>query len=177
LTADKVLAGTWNGKTWTMQKVVTPADPLVLVQDLSCVSAKSCAFAGVAENASGSSAFGFLEVWNGKTWTEVKWTAAKSDPDAAVFGVSCVSSSDCIVVGGEGTSKSSAAAALSWNGKKLTALKVPAPAKGGSSDLEGVSCLKANDCVAIGEVGKTSATKTTPLAGYWHGKAWTLAAA
>jgi hypothetical protein len=175
--ASTVVAATWNGKTWTAQKAVTPAGGEPFVNDLSCASAKSCAVAGFTSNASGNSGFGFVETWNGKTWSEVKWSPPKGDTETLVLGVSCVSAANCMAVGAAGTSKSFAAAARSWNGKTWTALKVPGPAKGDSSDLEGISCPKAGDCVAIGEVGKSGGSTTSPLAGYWNGKAWKVAAA
>lgn len=165
-----VLAATWNGKTWTKEKAVNPAGSIVFVNDLSCVSAKSCAMVGLTDNNAGTSGSGFLEAWNGSTWREVKYQAPKGDTDSALFGVSCVSSGNCMATGAVGTSSSSAAAAVSWNGKTLTALKVPAPAKGDASAFGGVSCPKSGDCVAIGGVGKYSAFAPSPLAGYWNGK-------
>jgi hypothetical protein len=152
-----------------------PAGREVLVSDLSCVSAKSCALTGLTGNS--SAAYGFLEVWNGKTWSEAKWPAAKGNTLVFGLGVSCASSSNCIAVGTAGTSESRAAAALSWNGKHWVTLKVPGPLKGDSSDLEGVSCPKANRCVAIGQVATTNAATSSPLAAYWNGRSWTLAAA
>jgi hypothetical protein len=174
--ATTVLVATWNGKTWTPEKAVTPAGQVV-VTGLSCGSAKSCALVGGSLNNSATRGFGFLEVWNGKTWSETKWTGAKGDTLAIVFDVSCTSATDCMAVGAAGSSKSGGAAAVSWNGKKWTALTVPGPAKGDSSTFEAVSCPKASDCVAIGEVGKSGGTTTSPIAGYWNGKSWKLAAA
>jgi hypothetical protein len=179
--SPSVLVAAWNGKTWTRQKAATPAGELVLVNDLSCVSTTSCAAVGLSLNVSASgdssSGFGFLMNWNGKAWSEVKWQGPKGDTEALVLGVSCVSASNCMAVGAAGTSKSGAAAALSWNGTKWTAVSVPAPAKGDTSEFAGVSCPKTGDCVATGEVGPNSASTPAQLAGYWNGKAWKLAAA
>jgi len=175
--ATSVVMATWNGKTWTRQAAATPSGQMVLVNDLSCVSAKSCAAVGISLNSSGTGAYGFLMDWNGKAWSEVKWHGAKGDTLAFVLGVSCVSASNCMAVGADGTSKAGAAQAMSWNGTKWTALKVPAPAKGDTSDFEGVSCPKAGDCVAVGLSGPANTTKPSQLAGYWNGKAWRLAAA
>jgi hypothetical protein len=101
--ASTVLVATWNGKTWTPQKAVTPKTPAgltVTVSDLSCVSAKSCALAGVSLSSAGTGGFGFLEVLNGKTWSEVKWTAPKGDTLTVALGVSCASASNCVAAGG-----------------------------------------------------------------------------
>jgi len=81
-----VLVASWNGKTWTPEKAVTPAGQNVIVSGLSCVSATSCALAGFTANNAGTSAFGFLEVLTGKTWREVKWTGTKGDTMAFVLG-------------------------------------------------------------------------------------------
>jgi hypothetical protein len=120
---------------------------------------------------------GFAEVWNGKTWTATKWAGPKGSTIAGLFGVSCTSATSCIAVGGAGTQKVMHAAALSFNGTKWSVLKVPGVGSGLSSDLEGVSCPKTADCVAIGNYGPSSSSNGKPLAGYWNGKAWKLKAA
>lgn len=168
---------TWNGKTWTKQKALVPGGVFVQVIGLSCVSAKSCAVVGTSTNFPGTSAFGFVEMWNGKVWKETKFQAPKGDTLAITLGVSCVSAANCVAVGAVGTAKTGAAAAPSWNGKHWAALKVPAPAKGDMSEFLDVSCPKAATAWPSARLASRARRRRARLAGYWNGKSWRLTAA
>jgi hypothetical protein len=176
--AQRMFLDRWNGKSFTAMKAAAPAGATnIYLNDVSCASPNSCAAAGMSTNAAGTSGFGFIEVWNGRSWAPHKVAVPKGDTESFLFGVSCATARSCIAVGAAGSSKGGAASALSYNGKTWSSLNVPAPGKGKSSDFEGVSCLKADDCVAIGEIGAAGKTTTTPLAGRWNGSSWKLVAA
>jgi len=171
-----MLLATWNGKAFTAMKAATPAGAkTLLLNDVSCTSVKRCVAAGLSVNNARTSEFGFTEVWNGRSWAADKAAWPKGITESLVFGVSCGTPTNCVAVGAAGTSKASAAKALSYNGKTWSQLSVPGPGKGKSSLLEGVSCPKANECVAIGEIGVTSGTATKPMAGLWNGRSWKMA--
>ena len=57
-----------------------------------------------------------------------------------------------------------------WNGKSWTVRAVPAPAKGHASVLNGVSCLSAANCLAVGQFGPFNSDEGNGLAGFWNGK-------
>jgi len=96
-------------------------------------------------------------------------------PGDELFGVSCVSTTNCLAVGenlngdgGNGTPLTE-----KWNGSKWTstaALKLPAGGKGGG--LSDVACKSASECVAVGDYVK-SGTSFFALAAKWNGKTWT----
>ena len=176
--AEKLLMATWNGKAFTAMKAPSPAGAksTTLLTDLSCTSLTRCVAVGLSQNPAGTTGFGFAEVLNGGTWTADKITWPKADTESFVLGVSCATATNCIAVGAAGTSNSGAAKALSYNGKAWSRLSVPGPGKGKSSLLTGVNCPKANDCVALGEIGASGAKTPATLSGVWNGKSWKLAA-
>ena len=103
--------------------------------------------------------------------------APKGDAESFLYGVSCRADGSCVAVGSAGPSAATKATALSYNGKTWTAQNVPGPGTGTSSDFFGVNCLRANQCVAIGETVSSSPATVTPLGGLWNGSSWRLVAA
>ena len=63
---------------------------------------------------------------------------------------------------------------MSYNGKTWTAQNVPGPGAGKSSDFFGVNCLRANQCVALGEILTSGTATASPLGGLWNGSSWRL---
>jgi len=175
---ESMMLARWNGKGLTAMKAARPVGAQTLaLNSVSCVSASSCVAAGMSTNSAGTKGFGFAELWNGKTWAVHKVAVPKGDTLSYLFGVSCVTARNCVAVGAAGTSGRGAASALAYNGKTWSTLTVPAPGKGKSSDFSGVSCPKADDCVAIGDIGPSEGSAPTQLAGLWNGSSWRLAAA
>jgi hypothetical protein len=114
-------------------------------------------------------------MWNGTSWTADKVAAPKGG--AELYGVSCRADGSCVAVGSAGPSTATQATALSYNGKTWTAQNVPGPGTGASSDFFGVNCLRASQCVAIGETVSARPAAATPLGGLWNGSSWRLVAA
>jgi len=100
----------------------------------------------------------------------------KGTTESFLYGVSCRADATCEAVGSAGSSAATKATALSYNGKTWTAQTVPGPGTGTSSDFFGVNCLRANQCVAIGET-LSSGPSIGPLGGVWSGVSWRLVAA
>jgi hypothetical protein len=171
-----MLLARWNGTSFTAMKAAVPAGAFanVALNDISCPSATMCAAAGFSTNPSGTRAFGFAEMWNGKSWTADKMAAPKGAAQSYLYGVSCRADGSCVAVGGAGPSTAAKATALSYNGKTWTAQNVPGPGTGKSSDFFGVNCLRANQCVAFGEI--VGPATVTPVGGLLNGSSWRLVA-
>ena len=95
----------------------------------------------------------------------------------------CVTAADCWAVGdfGSGTqgpTEKRINQVLHWNGKKWTRLRVANPAGTGTghvNTLYSVRCSSANDCIAVGDYGTTSASGVLRnQALHWNGKKWSL---
>jgi hypothetical protein len=174
--APAMLLAKWNGKALTAMKPAVPAGAAnVTLNDISCPSATHCVVAAFSTNRTGTSDFGFTEMWSGTSWTADKVAAPKGG--AALYGVSCRADTSCVAVGGAGPSGATKAIALSYNGTTWTAQTVPGPGAGTSTDLFGVNCLRANQCVAIGATVSSRPATVAPLGGVWSGSAWRLIAA
>jgi hypothetical protein len=175
------LAASWNGKTWTTAKPSVPAGAASsALQSVSCLSSADCLAVGWYAKANGGS-LGLAESWNGKRWTEVP--LPKPGGSGELFSLSCVSSKYCLAVGEDGAPGKSEGTPGSyvWNGKSWSFKQVPVPPKGGgstaTSQLGGVQCLSATDCVAVGQLDLGSEEQFQyGFAGFWNGKAWRLAA-
>jgi hypothetical protein len=165
-----VMFAVWNGKKFTRQRAAVPADILHqgFFSGLSCVSPRSCAAVGTSGSRS------FLAVWNGKTWTVTQWTGPKNG-DAYLSGVSCVTATNCVAVGWSATQQEQTEGAVSfiWNGTKWLKAGVPGAGPGLMTYFSGVSCPKADRCVAIGDYYPVAYSYLT-MAGYWNGRGWKL---
>ncbi|MFZ0666945.1 MAG: hypothetical protein WAM97_14430 [Acidimicrobiales bacterium] len=96
--------------------------------------------------------------------------------EGAFTAISCVSTNSCIAVGGVlGAGAVPVALAESWNGESWTLMSVPTPEASVSAALNGVSCVSASMCAAVGYY-TTSSGLEDPLAESWDGTEWTLRA-
>jgi hypothetical protein len=188
--APAMLLARWNGKVFMAMKPAVPAGAAnVTLNDISCPSTTMCAAAGFSTNPSGTSAFGFAEMWNGKSWTADKMPAPNVAAVSFLYGVSCRADETCGAVGSadlptgakataaKPTTTAAKATAFSYNGKTWTAQNVPGPGTGKSSYFFGVNCLRANQGVAIGETVSASPATAAPLGGVLSGSSWSLVAA
>jgi hypothetical protein len=142
------------------------------LRGVSCVSASFCMAVGDYEYAAGQT---FAEVWNGSTWSIVP-TASKDISDI-LFGVSCVSASFCTAVGqyttGTQTSPGVARTLIeTWNGSGWSLAASPNNGAGGNF-LQGVSCVSASSCTAVGHYDSASGIDVT-LVESSNGSTWSI---
>lgn len=162
---------------WAQQTVPAPSGltyPLAGSFDaVSCPAVNDCVAAGSQTLQDGQTTEA-AETWNGASWS----IHSIADPTnvLGIDGVSCASTTACMVVG-EGTANDFAE---SWNGSAWSPVATPTPGpsvgNAGSAELSispgSVSCVAADACVAVGsvEVGNAS---TAPYAARWNGATWT----
>jgi hypothetical protein len=147
----------WNGISWTLQPVPTPAGTVISeLPGTSCVATLTgpgctavgyyftgctaitpCALHTLVERRTG-----------GGGW---KIQSAPDTPAVYLFGVSCASASSCQAVG-EG------AEAEGWNGTSWSVQPTPALTSG---HLGGVSCTAPTACTAVGDYFSPSAASVT----------------
>jgi hypothetical protein len=103
-------------------------------------------------------------------WSVVPSPAPGSDSNQ-LNAVSCVSASDCVAVGFDNgvISFTTQADALieSWNGTSWSVMPNPAATSGGQ--LNGVSCVSASSCVAVGVTNSSQS-----LVESWNGSTWSV---
>jgi hypothetical protein len=85
------LAVTWNGREWATQKppnYLAPGAGQPMFYSVSCASVSFCVVVG------GGGRNGWLQAWDGRTWTRQRAHA----PGWTAFGVSCPSAHACIAI-------------------------------------------------------------------------------
>jgi hypothetical protein len=98
-------------------------------------------------------------------------------PVEELFGVSCLSATNCVGVGVNQNAFDGAGGPLAefWNGTAWHTVAVKLPAGATTGSLGGVSCLSASDCIAVGSFGK-GPVELFALAETWNGRTWKPAA-
>ena len=173
---DQTLAEMWNGTEWsilTTPDVGTNANNYLY--SVSCTSSTFCEAVGAQEGTYGL----LIEVWNGSSWSPQLTTGTGCGgaycPPEVLNSVSCLgpTGSDCIAVGDVPTSSgSSETLAMSWDGTSWSVLSSPDPDSGWNT-LNGVSCVGASDCFAVG-YASASSEPIYPLIEEWNGSAWSV---
>jgi hypothetical protein len=107
-------------------------------------------------------------------WSAV--TTVNAQPHYTGNAVSCPTPSFCMavgaivgLVGAEGVGQGNAE---TWNGHSWSVVKPPSD-PGGNVILNGVSCVSASFCVAVGEDQNATTGTGTSVADVWDGQLWT----
>jgi len=155
------LAELWNGTSWTRSRTPNyPGADQTTLDALSCLSTRNCTAVGSWYSSRTGSGGTVAERWNGVRWT-IHPTPASGDL-SELAGVSCLSASFCMAVGGPPAGDTGPGLADRWNGRDWTRIRVPA------GTLNGVSCRSARLCTAVGTKGGRT------LAEHWNGTAWAI---
>lgn len=89
----------------------------------------------------------------------------------SIYGIACAGDTECLAVGSGYRHEAGPGVSLSerWNGSNWADVAAPDPAGGNGGELVGVSCPRADVCLAVGRVlfGK-------PYAERWDGARWSL---
>jgi hypothetical protein len=89
------LAESWNGTSWTIQRVPSPpGSNTIVLNGVSCTSPSACTAVGEYDTSKGAQP-GLAERWNGTSWT-VQATPAGTD---VLDDVSCGTPTTCTAVG------------------------------------------------------------------------------
>lgn len=140
---------------------------------VSCSSTTSCVAVGSYDPADGLP-LTLTEIWNGTSWSVVPSPNSATNKNY-LNGVSCFSASFCTAVG-DFTTGSGVWQTLieTWNGNRWSIASSP---NTGTNDdvLNGVSCLSASLCTAVGEFATSSGIHHT-LIETWDGSSWSIVA-
>jgi hypothetical protein len=100
-------------------------------------------------------------------------SALASKPANTLYGVSCVSRSDCVAVGNDQDAYGNKGGPLveTWNGKSWKSVSVKMPGGAIAGELFGVTCKSGSFCVAVG-LYLNGGDTGFGLAETWNGKTW-----
>ncbi len=164
------------GSSWSVASSLSPSAPgNDILNGVSCQFASSCFAVGdFNTNAfSGSGYRTLIEKWNATSWLR-SITPSIHEPDVQLNGVDCASARLCFAVGFQTTTTNGYSLIEKWNGSDWAAIKSPrADALGtGTVQLNGVSCVSASQCIAVGYYPHEQGTAQS-LVERWNGKTWT----
>ena len=163
---------------WTIVNTATtdaPQSPLLM--DTACTGTWNCWAVGASfPTGINGQPQSLTEHWNGSSWVVVPATDPDSPAVSLLWGVTCVTSSDCWAVGGQsdgGSPSLPVPLTEHWDGSSWTV--VPAPSAPGY--LFSVTCVTGSDCWAAGAtvVGSGNGTANGVI-DHWDGSAWTTVA-
>jgi hypothetical protein len=161
--SQPAVAETWNGSTWTIKAVPSPANAAgTFLQGLSCRSAADCTAVGSYFNGTGN--LTLAEGWNGTAWS-IQPTPAPAGPSYTTLNaVSCPGAGDCVAVGFSTGATATATLAAAWNGHSWAIQPTPNPSGAQQSYLYGVSCPQPGSCTAVGYYAASATALPLPLA-------------
>ncbi len=168
---DAPLVERYNGTTWSIMTVPMPTGGNgSYFTGVSCTGPTFCAAVGVQFPAGFQQ--NFAEVWNGTTWALTTTPDRSASANGSLSGVSCVSPTFCLAVGGDAASGTDETVVERWDGTSWT-LVTDAPSSTLQPELNGVSCFSTSFCAAV---GASFAGTEVPFTELWNGTAWTVAA-
>jgi len=150
---NQTLIERWDGTAWAI--VSSPnTNPTQnnYLDAVTCVSASNCWAVGryYTGNAVQSGVYQTLiERWDGTSWAIVTSPNTSATQYNYLFGVTCVSASECWAVGLSGTSLGQTLIER-WDGTSWAIVTSPNTSATLSNFLYGVTCVSATDCWAVG---------------------------
>ena len=130
----------------------------------------------VGEHENSSSVFQPLgEHWTGTNWeSQTLPENSETSKPAGLYGISCISSSECMAVGYyvTGSSNIHATFAQRWASSKWETKLPPQLGADGVYVLKGVSCTSSTECVAVGYRENSTSKIYEALAELWNGTKW-----
>jgi len=176
------LNGLWHGQSamlkagqWVSEPVPSPSRGVnVFANEVSCASPARCVFVGDHWATQNGPAANLAETWNGSSWRIV---IASGPPGTATSGlddVACPTTRFCMAVGFAGGRRDYQGTAFTSNdGTTWRRLPVPRPRGARNSELGGLACFNAANCMAVGNY-TTASGHNLPYAARWHDRRWEL---
>ncbi len=162
-----LLTETRNDTAWTIRAITDPGSGNL--NAISCTSASACT--AVGSYSSGGGTVTLAEAWNGSAWSMQATPNPAGATSTTLTGVSCRSAGDCAAVGDSYNGSVTTTVAESWNGSHWTIQSTPNVGGATTSQLNGVSCVSATACTAV---GYSSNGTGSPLAEVFNGSAWKI---
>lgn len=172
------LAEHWDGHTWAMREtgLRSAGTTVGQLESVSCPASDNCTAIGeVYQSVNGESepSYALAEHWDGSTWSSEVIPAPSASPRFSLAQISCPRQALCLASGSYYDASYTASTAMSeiWNGTSWAVQPLTPPADAVSSQLNGISCVSAVRCTAVGNFF-TAQLHYRALAEYWDGSSW-----
>jgi len=162
----------WDGTSWSVLASADTSQHDVLI-GVTCVSDSDCWAVGFSAPIGSHQTL--IEHWDGATWALV--TSPNVTHSNYLATVSCVSSTQCWAVGYyQFDTKPYSAQTLTerWDGTSWTVVASPDVNTTNDSALNGVTCVSASECWAVGAYYDPSAKAEQTLIELWDGNSWAI---
>jgi hypothetical protein len=171
------LSDVFNGTKWVAKPVPSPRHRVnIFANEVACGSATSCLFVGDHYGGPRSRGANLAEAWNGSSWRIVTGKNPPFTDFSGLDDVACPTATFCLVVGFAGTGRRFQDTAYTWkNGRTWHRITVPRPRGARNSQLGGLACADAADCMAVGDYTSASG-RYLPFAVRWHAGSWKVLA-
>lgn len=168
------MSETLHGSKWVAESVPSPSHGSdIFANEVSCASPTSCLFVGDHRAGRGAAA-DLAEAWNGTSWQIVSDTGPTGSAFSGLNNVACPTTSFCLTVGLAGRGKTNQDTSFTWtNGSTWKKIAVPHPHGARTSELGGMACFNAQNCMAVGNYSIASG-KFLAFATRWHNGRWSL---
>ena len=118
-----------------------------------------------------------IERWDGTSWAIVSSPNTSATQTNFLYGVTCVSASDCWAVGANVSSGVHQTLIERWDGTSWAIVTSPNTSATEHNYLYGVTCVSASDCWAVGyynsEINNSNIARQT-LIERWDGTSWAI---
>jgi hypothetical protein len=154
-----------------------PTDPTdgVILMGSTCTSSWNCwSVGGDFTDLNNGQPGALFEHWDGSSWSVQSNGQPAGLQASLVWGVSCVTASDCWAVGGQqanGDTGGPESLTEHWNGSTWSDTGAPNP----EGYLFSVSCTTTSDCWAVGSDTDDNGNPTNGVIDHWDGSTWTVA--
>ena len=170
---SQTLIQVWDGTSWSIQVSAntSPTEDNDLFS-VSCLSAISCVAVGEVYN--GQWLQTLIQVWDGSTWTIQASENSSTTEINYLFDVSCLSGTFCVAVGAFMRGGWNQPMAQVWDGSSWTMQSIPTFSATEDNFVEGLSCVSASMCVAVGAHSINGGTVYQPMIQVWDGSNWSI---
>src|SRR6267378_3250701 len=173
--AAQTLIERWDGTSWAIvDSPNTSATRNNFLYGVTCVSASECW--AVGGYYTGSVNQTLIERWDGISWTIVNSPSTSATEHNVLYGVTCVSASDCWAVGFYKNSLTSNNQTLieRWDGTSWAIVPSPNTLPIQDNHLFAVTCVSGSECWAVGDyLSRTPVGfSVQTLIERWDGTSW-----
>lgn len=164
-----------TGGLWVTESVPSPSQGVnIFANEVSCASPASCLFVGDHFAGQRGPTSNLAEAWNGSSWRIVTATGPAGAAFSGLDDVACPTTRFCLAVGFAGRARTFQDTAYTWKkGTTWRRITVPHPHRARNSELGGLACFNARNCMAVGNYTSTRG-RFLPFAVRWHDGRWKL---
>jgi hypothetical protein len=162
------LAQVRSSGIWSVSSTPNPSESMASsLKQVSCSAASACSAVGEAVNSKSGLSFGFVDRWNGSTWS-LQTMPLPAEGSYYMEDIACPASNECWAVGYSFALKR-APLVMRWNGTSWSLYSFPLPEGAGSAGLNSITCVSSSNCWVVGWRNKPF----SGLAEHWNGTTWT----